>query len=194
MGKEKRRLGLKDEDKYQGKGVSYCATCDAVLFKDKIVGVVGGGNSALDAASLISKYAKKVYVLHRGKEYTKSDPSLIEAIKKNKKISIMFNTVPKELIADIKLQGVKLNSGKTLILDGLFVEIGADPRSEIAKKIGVKVNQWKEIVVDKHQRTNVKGLFAAGDITNNPLKQIITAAAEGAIAATSVYEEIKKNQ
>lgn len=192
VGKEKRKLGLKDEDKFQGKGISYCATCDATLFKDKIVGVIGGGHSALDAADLLSKYAKKVYIIHRGEKYTRPDPSLIENIMKNKKIEKLFNSEVKELIGKEKVEGIVLKSGKKLVLDGIFVEIGADPRIGLAKKLGVKLNKWNEIIVDKSQRTNVRGVFAAGDICDNPLKQIITAAADGAIAATSAYDEIKK--
>jgi thioredoxin reductase (NADPH) len=192
VGKEKRRLGLKNEKEFQGKGISYCATCDATLYPKKTVGVVGGGDSALHAALLVADYAKKVYIIHRGKEYNRADPMLVDVINKNKKIQKVFDSEVNELIVNDALQGVVLKSGKKLKLDGLFIEIGSDPRSQLAQKIGVKLNKWNEIMVDKSQRTNVSGVFAAGDISDNPLKQIITAAAEGAIAATTAYNELKK--
>lgn len=193
-GTEKKKLGLKNEDKLLGKGISYCATCDAPLFKNKVVGVVGGSDAALTSALLLAEYAKKVYIIYRKERFYRAEPAWVEVVAKNKKIKSMFNLEVKELIGKEKLMAVKLSNGKVLGLDGLLIEIGGIPRKDLALQLKARVDNEGYIVVDKNQRTNVQGVFAAGDITNNPLKQIITAASEGAVAAYSAYNEIKKEK
>lgn len=190
IGREKIKLNLEKEDKFLGRGISYCATCDAPLYKNKIVAVVGGGNSAIHSALLLSEYAKKIYIIYRGKEFLKADPILIEQIKKNKKIKILFNSTISEIIGEEKLEGIKLKNRKKIKLDGIFIEIGRKPNIQIISSLKIKEKDGY-IIVDKNQKTNIDGIYAAGDITTNPLKQIITACAEGAIAATSVYNELK---
>jgi len=188
-GSERRKLKLDREKEFTGKGISYCATCDAGFYKDKIVGVVGGGDAALTSALLLTKFAKKVYIIYRREKFCRAKPTWIDEVKKNKKIFPIFNSNITKLIGKEHLEEVELNKKKKLKVDGLFVEIGNIPNTKLAEKLKVKLD-CENIAVDKKQRTNIKGMFAAGDITNNPLKQIVTACAEGAIAANSVYEEI----
>jgi len=189
-GTKKRKLGLELEDKFLGKGISYCATCDAAFFKNKVVGVVGGSNSALTAALLLSKFANKVYIIYRKNKFFRAEPKLVEEVEKNEKIKSIFNSNVTELIGENKLEGVKLDNGDKLNLDGLFIEIGSVPNLKLAEELGIELEE-NYIKVDKKQRTNIRGVFACGDVTNSPLKQIIVACAQGAIAANSAYEELK---
>lgn len=191
-GTEKRKLGLENEDRLLGRGVSYCVTCDAGFFKNKIVGVVGGSNSALTGALLLSKFANEVYIIYRKDEFFRAEPKLVEDVEKNKKIKSIFNAEVIELKGNDKLEAVKLNNGKELKLDGLFVEIGSVPGVKLGRELGIELER-NYIKVDKKQRTNINGVFAAGDVTNSPLKQIIVACGQGAIAASSAYEELRSN-
>jgi len=190
-GLEKKRLGLEKEDKFLGKGVSYCAVCDAPFFKNKKVAVVGGSDSALAAASLLSRFANKVYIIYRKEKFFRAKPAMVEEVRKNKKIKAIFNVTVTKLLGEERLKAIELSNKKRIAVDGLFVEIGASPNVELAKDLGIELENGY-IKVDEMQRTNVKGVYAAGDITNRPLKQIITAAAQGAVAATTVYEELKE--
>ncbi|MCD6274912.1 MAG: FAD-dependent oxidoreductase [Candidatus Aenigmarchaeota archaeon] len=189
-GTEKRKLGLKNEDKFLGKGISYCATCDAAFFKNKVVGVVGGSNSALTAALLLSKFANEIYIIYRKNKFFRAEPKWIEEVEKNEKIKSIFNANVIELVGENKLECVKLDNGEKLNVDGLFVEIGSIPSVKLAEELGIELEE-NHIKVDKKQRTNIEGVFAAGDVTNGPLKQIIVACAQGAIAANSAYEELR---
>lgn len=191
VGSERRKLQLENEKKFMGKGVSYCATCDASFYKDKIVGVVGGSDAALSSALLLSKLAKKVYIIYRQEKFYKAQPAWVEEVKKNKKITSFFNSSITQLIGKERLEKIEINNKKKIDVDGIFVEIGSVPNVELAEKLKVKINSDNYIIVDKKQRTNVAGVFAAGDITDNPLKQIVTACGEGAVAANSAYRELK---
>ncbi len=190
LGSERRRLQLENEKKFMGKGISYCATCDSGFYKDKIVGIVGGSDSAITAALLLAKYAKQVYVIYRKSCFTKAEPILVEQVKKENKIKPLFNSIITKLIGKEKLGEIEINNEKKLKIDGLFVEIGSVPNVELAKNLKLKIKE-DYIVVDKEQRTNVSGILAAGDVTNNSFKQIITACAEGAIAAKTIYEDLE---
>ncbi len=189
-GTEKRKLGLENEDKFLGKGISYCAVCDAAFFKNKVVGIVGGSNASLTGALLLSKFANEVYIIYRKDRFFRAEPMWIEEVEKNKKIKLVFNTDVTKLIGKDKLEAVKLDNGKKLKLDGLFVEIGSIPNSKLGNKLGIELEEGY-IKVDKKQKTRIKGVFAAGDITNSPLRQIIVACSQGAVAANSAYEEIR---
>ncbi|MEM5835292.1 MAG: FAD-dependent oxidoreductase [Candidatus Aenigmatarchaeota archaeon] len=198
LGGMKRKLGLENENKFVGKGISYCATCDSRFFKDKVVAVLGGANSAATTSLLLSKYAKKVYLIHR-RESLRADPVLVAKLNEANNIEIIFNHVVKELKGDKKLEAVVLenvNTGekKELKLDGIFVEFGYVPNSFLAEKIGVEICEDGRIKVNEDMSTNIEGFFAAGDITSgsNRLDQIITAAAEGAIAANSAYKYLSR--
>ena len=192
-GTKRTRLNLPNEKELAGKGISYCAVCYAAFYKDKIVGVAGGGNAALTAAILLSKFAKKVYLIYRRNEFKKAEPVWVDEIKKNKKIEIMFNKEIKELIGNERLDKIKLSDNALLEVDGLFVEIGSVSNISLAQKLGLEIKN-DFILVDKTQETNIKGIFAAGDVTNNALKQVITACSEGATAATYAYRSIEKEK
>lgn len=190
IGTKRNKLNIPGETKFLGKGVSYCATCDARLFLNKTVAVVGGSDAALTSALLLSEYAKKVYIIYRKNKFSKAEPAWIEQVKKNKKIKIAFNSNILKIYGDKMVKGIKLNNKKDLKLEGVFIEIGSSPNKIFLNKLKLKTEK-NYIKVNKKQETNISGVFAAGDITNNPLKQIITACSEGAIAAKSIFEELQ---
>ncbi len=189
-GSIRKKLPAKGAEKFEGRGISWCATCDAPFYKGKTVAVVGGGDAAAVAAVQLASYASQIYIFVRGREM-RAEPINQQNIKKNKKIKILNNTEIAEVFGNKKVEGVMLNNKKRMKLDGIFVEIGAMPAVDLAKHIGVKLNQNNEIIVDRAQRTNVRQVYAVGDCTNNLFKQIITAAAEGAIASLSCFNDQK---
>lgn len=192
-----RKLEVPGSREFENKGVHYCALCDGPLFKDKIVGIVGGLDSAAKDALLLTEHAKKVYIIYRG-EQIRPEPINMERIKKNKKIEIINNTNMVEIKGENFIESVifdKHYKGKReLRLQGLFIAIGHIVLSDLAKPLGVKINEKREIKIDKISSTNIKGVFAAGDVADAPFKQLITGVAEGCIAAHSAYEYISKNK
>jgi len=204
IGRERRKLGLPNEKEWMGRGVSYCSTCDAPLYRNKkAVAVVGGGNSAVEGAILLSKYAKDVYIVHRKDEFTRPDPINVTVMNDQKNLHQVTGTEIVELLGtDEKgLTGIRLSKSfggkETIDVDGIFIEIGADPRVEIPKRLGVILNsETDEVHVDRVMKTNVPGLFAAGDLTDGSgsLKQTVTAAAQGAIAALSAYQYVSEHR
>lgn len=196
LGTERRKLNIPGEKKFLGKGVSYCAVCDAMFYKDKIVAVVGGSDAAAMSALLLSEQAKKVYLIYR-KSKLRAEPIIVERTEKNPKIEIIYQTNIKEIKGKDKLEKVVLDKqyrgSSELKLDGLFVEIGSIPAAALAQGIGVEIDEQNCIKIDSSGATNIPGIFAAGDITSGlaKLRQIVTAAAEGAVAATSVYNYLK---
>ena len=192
-GTEHRKIGLPDEEKYIGKGVSYCATCDAMFFRDKVAAVVGGSDSANTASLYLAELAKKVYQIYRGKEL-RGETVWVDKVKNNDKIEIIYETEIVGLKGDGKLEAVVLNqNNKEIKVDGLFIEIGAIPHRDLADRLGLKVNERGYIEVTSDQRTSREGIWAAGDITSgsNNFHQIITACSEGAIAAENVFHFIQ---
>jgi thioredoxin reductase (NADPH) len=176
--------------------VSYCATCDAPFFKDKIVGVIGGRNSAAHAALLLAKYAKKVYIFYR-QEKLNCDAFLVQHAKENKKIEIVCNALPVKIEGEdtvTKLIITQQKKEKKIQLDGIFVEIGSVPVTSIAKNLGVKLDDEGYILADAEMKTNVRGVFAAGDIVEGSLKQVVVAAGQGAVAAASAYKFLKEGK
>ena len=203
MGRERRKLGLNNEEEWMGKGVSYCSTCDAPLYRDKeSVAVVGGGNAAVEGAILLSKYAKTVYLIYRGDKLFRPEPMLLEILYSTKNVKILLETNITGLLGDENkgLMGVQLDRDfkkrDSITLDGLFVEAGADPRLDIPNQLELAINdKTGEVHVDKHQRTSRIGIYAAGDLTDgSELKQTITAASQGAVAALSAYQNVLKQQ
>ena len=197
VGRERRKLGLSHEDELLGRGISYCATCDAPLYRGKRAAVVGGGDSAVKGALLLAKYATQAYVIYRGESFTRPEPIAVERVNSTPNITVLYGTNVTALKEDGPgLTGVVLdkqaNGHSELELEGLFVEIGADPRTELVQPLGIALNDLGEVVVDKLMQTNLPGLFAAGDITDasGDLKQTVTAVAQGAIAATSAYKHV----
>lgn len=197
LGTRRRKMNIPGEDKLLGKGVSYCATCDAIFFKNKTVAVVGGGNSAAMAAALLAEHAGKVFLIYRGAEL-RCQPASTDQLCKNPKVTIIYNTNVLEVNGDKKVESITLDkdyqNSKILKVDGIFVEIGAMPSSDLLNEIGVKLNEQGYIVVDQWGKTNVPGVYAAGDIISNTpgFNQIITAAADGATAVNAVYKYLKE--
>lgn len=189
-----RRLGLEHETEFVGKGVAYCATCDGFFYRNKTVAVVGGSDSATTASIYLSDLAEKVYLIVRG-ENLKGETAWIEKVSAKDNVKILYNTNVVELIGENKLEKIKLDSSEYLDIDGLFIEIGADPATQLAEKLGAELNERKYVKVNADQSTTVKGLFAAGDLTTNSngFKQVITACGEGAVAASSIFNYLKKN-
>lgn len=195
IGREHRMLNVPGERELIGKGVSYCFTCDGPFFKDKVVAVIGGGNSAFRAAEYLSEIAKKVYLIHRRDKF-RAEETLIERVKSKENVEFVLNTVVKEIIGKDKVEALKVENVKTrkeriINVNGIFIEIGHVVRRDLIEKLGLKTNEKGEIIVDKHCQTNIPGIFAAGDCTDIPEKQIVIAAGMGAIAALSAYKYIK---
>lgn len=195
MGTQRRKLNIPGEDKFAGKGVSYCATCDAAFFKDKTVGVIGGNDSAARAAQICTEYASKVYVIYR-KAKMRAEPALVEELEKNDKVEFIYNANVAEVVGDKMLEKVKLDIGKEVELQGLFIEVGGVPAVALVSELGVNLNDKNYIEVDNDMKTSCDGVYAAGDITTGSagFQQLVTAASEGAIAAFSAYKYIKSKK
>ena len=181
-----RKLGITNEDKFIGKGVSYCASCDGNFFKNKVVAVVGGGNSAMENVNYLCGICKKVYIINRS-EHFRADKHEFEKAKKHKNLEILTNCTVAELVGDKQLESIKVNkNGEIMNLDakGLFVAIGHEPELSFLN-VEVEKDKFGYLVVDENQQTNVKNLFACGDTTSKKFKQVITACADGAIAGNS---------
>ena len=189
-GKVPRRLDIPGENEFFGRGVSTCATCDGPLYKDKEVVIVGGGNSAVEAALDISSYAKKVYLIHRRQEF-RADEITVEKLKQNPKVELVLDSVPIEIKGDKFVSSVVVENKitkekKELSITGLFLEIGYEVDSSMVKDC-VKINKKNEIIINSVGETSCAGIFAAGDVTNTPFKQAIIAAGDGARAALQAY-------
>ncbi|MEF8873792.1 MAG: FAD-dependent oxidoreductase [Candidatus Thermoplasmatota archaeon] len=193
-GQERRRLGLERENEFKGKGVSYCATCDAAFYDDKIVGVVGGGDAALASALLLSDHAEKVYILYRQDEFFRPEPIRVKEVDQKENIEPIFEVNVESLIGEDKLEGVKLDNSEEMQMDGLFIEIGSVPNSDLAEDLGIELTEGGYIKTDEGRRTNVPGVYAAGDVIDSPLKQAITAAGQAAEAASTAYEKLKEQE
>jgi len=196
IGRERRKLGLEHENEWTGKGVSFCSTCDAPLHRDNVVAIVGGGNAAIEGAVLLSKYASTVYLIYRRGEFTRPEPVNLKLLNESKNIIQLVNTNVTSLIGDNGLSEISIdnphNNSTKLSVDGLFIEIGADPRIEIPLQLQINLNEKNEVIVNNEMETNVEGILAAGDLTDasGDLKQTVTAAAQGAIAAKSAYSYV----
>ncbi|MFA5008081.1 MAG: FAD-dependent oxidoreductase [Candidatus Omnitrophota bacterium] len=186
-GKRPRMLNVPGEKEFKNKGVTYCATCDAPLFKGKKVAVIGGGNSALDAASQLTKISPKIYMINIAAQLT-GDPVMVENVEKSNNIEVLNNSKVKAISGDKFVNSITIEKkGEILNLDveGIFVEIGLMPNSEFDKI--TKHNDYGEIIIDNRNSTNIEGVFAAGDVTNVPEKQIIIASGEGSKACLSAF-------
>jgi thioredoxin reductase (NADPH) len=193
-----RKLDVPGAKEFENKGVGYCALCDGPLFKNKVVGVVGGSDSAAKDALVLAEHARKVYIIYRG-EKIHPEPINMGRVKKNKKIEIINNTNVKEVRGEKMVTHVILDKpykeSKELKLDGLFIAIGHIVLSDLAKTLGVKRNKEGEIIINhKTSETNVGGVYAAGDVTDKQFKQLITGVADGCTAAYSAYEYITKEK
>ncbi len=192
-GTRHRRLRIPGEKRFLGRGVSYCATCDGPLYKDKDILVVGGGNSALQEAIFLENIGCKVTIIHRRDEL-RADRYLQGRVKKLG-IPIIWDSVLEEILGDDKVQEAMIYNRRTgerrrLDVDGVFIAVGEVPLNELAEGLGVRLDANGYIVADKFQRTNIPGVYAAGDITGG-LNQWVTACTEGAIAATYAHRDLK---
>ncbi len=197
-GGKSRILGVPGEEKFKGRGISYCATCDGDFFQDKEIIVVGGGNSALEEAVSLTRYASKVTIVHQFDHFQALEHYIQEA-RNNDKISFIMESKIVEFVGNEKLESVLIKNQKTdeiseMQVDGVFIFIGYVPNTEKIKDI-VDLNEWNEIVVDKNMSTNLPGVFAAGDSIAKRYRQVTTAVSDGTIAALSASEymnEFKK--
>jgi len=195
FGKTPRDLEVPGEDKFKGKGVSYCATCDALFFKNKTVAVIGGGNSAAESAILLAKTSNRVYLIHRRDQFT-AEKVLVDELDKNPKCELILNSVCTEVKGDsvvrsLMIKDVITGLEREIKLDGIFVEIGFLVKPDFAKKY-VDLDERNQIIVNPDGSTKTPGLFAAGDVTNVKYKQITIATGEGAKAALSAYDYLMK--
>lgn len=194
-GAEHRRLNVPGEKEYTGRGISYCYTCDAPFFKDKKVAVVGGGNSGFEAAEQLLNYASAIYLLEISDHFGADEVLKEKVLGSEKVIPLLRHKVVSAEGDGVFLKGIvveDLEKGKTYRLDveGLFVEIGLEPNTKLAQKLGVLLTNRGEIIIDCNNRTSERGVYAAGDCTNIFAKQIITAAGDGAKALLSIYHDL----
>lgn len=185
-GKSPKKLGLPNEKELEGKGISYCVNCDGQFFRDKVVAVVGGGNSALEAADTMAEISQKVYLIHCNDHFQGED-ILVNKIKNNKKIELLLSDEIMSITGEDKLESIETKGGRKIEISGLFIEIGYVADSEIFKGL-VDTNGSSLIKVDNSQQTSVPGIFAAGDITDQPYQQLVIAAGQGAVAALSAIK------
>ncbi|MFH0854886.1 MAG: FAD-dependent oxidoreductase [bacterium] len=195
-GSKKQTLNIPGEKELLGCGVSYCAICDAMFFKEKAVAVIGGANSAVSAALHLANIAKQIYLIYRKGEL-RAEKVLAEKLKNEKNVEIIYNTNLTKINGLEKVESVELDkpyhATTNLPVDGVFIEIGLIPITELVKNINIELDKKNQIKIDDKCHTNIKGAFAAGDATNGQgeLKQFVTAMASGAIAATSANRYLK---
>ena len=185
-GAQPKKLGVKGEKEFLGRGVSYCAICDGAFYRDKTVAVVGGGNAALEEAMYLTKFATKVYVIHRRNEF-RADKIVQNLAFKNEKLEFVYDTVVNEIngedtVKSLVIENIKTNETSTLNVDGIFPYIGFLPNTDL---INGQVEQDSNgfIITDETMKTSIDGIFAAGDVRKTPLRQVITATSDGAVAA-----------
>jgi thioredoxin reductase (NADPH) len=195
MGSNKRHLGVKGEAEFSGKGVTYCA-CDAFFYRNKTVAVIGGGDSAVEGAAIAAQVAAKVYLIHRRNEF-RAEPYWVDRVKSMPNVTFILENQITEIHGEQKVTGITLGKAfegqMTLPVDGVFIEIGADPATALAHSIGCEVDAKGYLSVDAAMRTAVPGVYGAGDITSgsNYFAQFVTAAGEGATAANSAFNYLQ---
>jgi thioredoxin reductase (NADPH) len=199
-GSKKRHLGVKGEEEFSGKGVTYCATCDAFFYRGKNVAVIGGGDSAVEGAAIAAQVAKRVYLIHRRSEF-RAEPYWVERVKGRDNVTLVLENSITEVFGDTKVKGVKLakpfEGSDSIALDGVFIEIGSDPSVDLANQLGCALDAKGFMKVKPTQESeNVSGVFGAGDNTNesNYFAQFTTAAGEGAVAANGVFNYLSTVQ
>ncbi|MBR5913828.1 MAG: FAD-dependent oxidoreductase [Selenomonadaceae bacterium] len=193
-GMNRRKLPLPEERKFAGRGVHYCELCDGHMYQDKIIAVMGGGNAAVDAANFLTKYAKKLYLIHRSE--FRADEVSQKRLRQNDKVEIMLQTEVKKLNGDKRLQSVDVfdkNSGemKNILVDGIFVNIGVDPNTQLFKD-EINLSASGRIIAGEDCRTNIDGVFAAGDVREKEIRQLTTAASDGTTAALLAEKYLSK--
>ncbi len=197
MGLAPKQLHLPKEEELTGRGISYCATCDAPLYKEKKVAVVGGGNAALDAAGLLAKAGNQVYLIYRKEEF-RAFESLVAEVRGRSNVEILLNSDVYEIVGDNQLEKIKVKnsvdqSQRELELDGLFIEIGHKPRTEVVAELLAR-DEHEQIIIDSISQTSQPGVFAAGDVTNVTFKQVVIGCGQGAIAALAAYKYLQEKK
>ncbi|HQQ67457.1 MAG TPA: thioredoxin-disulfide reductase [Candidatus Cloacimonadota bacterium] len=195
-GAHPRRLNVPGEERLTGRGVSYCATCDGALYRDKIVAVVGGGDSAVEEGIFLSRFAKKVIVIHRRDEL-RAQKIIQERAFKNPKMEFIWNTVIQEIHGETKVEKLELVNRETkeitmLPVDGIFIYVGILPNNELLES-RIALDNAGFVLTDEYMHTNVPGIYAAGDIRHTVLRQVVTATSDGAVAAWSAEKWIIQN-
>lgn len=192
MGSNKRHLGVPGEERLSGKGVTYCATCDAFFYRGKTVAVLGGGDSAVEGAAITAQVAAQVYLVHRRSDF-RAEPYWVDKVRARDNVTFVLERNVVEILGEQRVTGIRLDQpfeGKEILpVDGVFIEIGATPATDLAASLGCSVDQKGFLQVDSAQRTTVPGVFAAGDITSgsNYFAQFATAAGEASVAANSAF-------
>lgn len=194
MGARYKTLGLSSEARLTGSGVSYCATCDGAFFKNKDVAVIGGGDTALEDALYLTSFVNHLYIVHRRSEF-RGQKALQQIVKANKKIEFLWDSEVESILGQSFVEGIRIKNNKTeetreIKLSGVFVAVGTIPQTE-GLKGKVKMDDYGYLIADSDMRTSAPGVFAAGDIVSKPLRQVVTAAADGAIAIYSVKNYIQ---
>ncbi|MBI5347547.1 MAG: FAD-dependent oxidoreductase [Candidatus Aenigmarchaeota archaeon] len=192
MGMKNRKADINGEEKFLGKGVSYCTCCDAPLFKNKTAVVIGGGNSAVHGALMLKDIAKKTYLIHR-RDKLRAEKVLADRLDG---VEIIWDSTPEEImgkktVEKLKIKNIKTGESRMIETDSVFIEIGYVPTTELVKGINVKIDSCGFIITDNEKKTNIPGVFSAGDVSSNVLKQITTAVSDGSVAAVSAYKYIK---
>ena len=191
-GADNRKLKLENEEKLTGKGISYCATCDGAFYKNKIVAVQGGGNTAVEDAIYLSDIAQKVYLIHRRDSF-KAEEILINELKTKENIEIILNSTITKLNGENKLESVDITNNnketKTIEVEALFIAIGQVPETENFKKL-ININEQGYVIANEDCKTNIKNIFVAGDNRTKGLRQLVTATSDGAVAATQAIKYI----
>lgn len=194
-GAQNRKLGLKNEDKLIGKGISYCSACDGVFFKNKIVAIVGGGNSAIDDALYLSEIAKKVYLIYRQKEF-KTDSINLDILKQKENVEFILNSNVVDLYGNNKLESILVKNNDTLDedklnIDGLFIAIGHIPVSGMCNNL-IDTDKRGYVIANEDCTTNIDGIFVAGDVRVKQIRQLTTACSDGTVAAINACKYINK--
>lgn len=194
-GASPKKLPAKNAEEFEGKGIHYCAVCDGAMYQNKVVAVVGGGNSALEEAIFLTNFAKKVYILRRY-DYFRGEKAVIEAVENNEKIEILYNedliaVEGSEFLERAVIKNTLNGEEKKIELDGIFGSIGNEPMVNLFKEY-IDVNERNFILTDEHMRTNIEGVYAVGDVREKEYRQITTAVADGTIAALEVEKYINK--
>lgn len=193
MGAGPRKLGHPDEDRFVGAGVSYCATCDGNFYRGRDVAVVGGGDTAVSDALYLAGICRKVYLIHRRDQF-RAAVTLVDRVKRAENVELVLDSTVVGFLGEDRLSGVTVENKfskerRELPVSGLFVAVGILPRTELVQG-QIELDEGGFIVTDKYMQTSVPGVFAAGDIRNTPLRQVVTACADGAIAATKAVEYV----
>jgi thioredoxin reductase (NADPH) len=191
-GSNKRHLGVPGEEEFSGKGVTYCATCDAFFYRNKTVAVIGGGDSAVEGAAIAAQVAKTVYLIHRRKDF-RAEPYWVDRVKARENVIFVLENCITDIHGTQKVTGVTLEKpfqgSNQLTVDGVFIEIGSNPATALAKNLGAETDEKGYLKVNAAMATNIPGFFGAGDVTNasNYFAQFVTAAGEAGVAANSVF-------